>query len=135
MREKKEVIQGVECCLKICAPDCPYMDESMYADECHGHLLADCLAWLQPQPARLLTLEEAQTLTGAGWEEIWFRETDEEQEAKLLFTCVFINGYLRHWDGDSAEIIPAEYNQPYHSRLWMGDIPPTDEQREAEPWQ
>ncbi len=107
---------------------CPYMEQCQdYAQvSVPVQWIEDMRSYLKaqiPQPARLLTLEEAQTLTGHGWEEIWFRAYDETPEEKLLFPCVFIHGYLRHEDGDSDDIDPEEYNQPYHSRLWMGDLP------------
>lgn len=84
--------------------------------------------------ARLLTAEEACSSWGHGYEEIWFHADEEMQECKLLFEIVFINGEFVCADGDHGTIDPDTYNTPYNSRVWLGDAPPTDEQREKTPW-
>lgn len=109
--------------------------------ECIGALMTDLLAIAKggddaPNATRLLTLEEAQYVTGVGWEEIWF-DADEEEgtpECKECFPCVFINGHYVCYDGDIGEVSPDTYNKPRHSRLWMGWAEPTEEQREAAKW-
>lgn len=83
---------------------------------------------------RLLTLEEARTATGHGWEEIWFSGDAEMEECQMIFECVFIGGHIRGADGDVGEVEEDTYNKPYHSRLWMGEEAPTAEQRKAEKW-
>lgn len=85
--------------------------------------------------ARLLTAEEALTWYGHGWEEVWFEEDEETLDCRMLFECVFIDGRILCVDGDIGEINPGTYNRPYHSRLWAGDMPPTDGQREAAKWE
>ena len=85
---------------------------------------------------RLLTLEEAQRIKGIGWEEVWFQadEDEGEPEGVELFECVFINGHIRGADGDVGEVDADTYNQPYHSRLWLGADKPTMEQRVEAKW-
>ena len=85
---------------------------------------------------RLLTLEEALSVKGCGWEEIWF-DADEEEgtaEYKECFECVFIGGHGADRDGAVIEINPEKYNKAHHHRLWLGEEKPTDAQREAEKW-
>lgn len=107
--------------------------------------MANDLAWCGAQfgfsvkkqeenKARLLTLEEAQTATGHGWEEIWFSGDAEMEECQMIFECVFIGGHIRGADGDVGEVEEDTYNKPYHSRLWMGEEAPTAEQRKAVKW-
>ena len=91
-----------------------------------------CPHW-SPKP-RLLTAEEACSTWGHGYEEIWFHADEEMPECKLLFEIVFINGVFACADGDHGTIDPGTYNTPYNSRVWLGDAPPTDEQRERTPW-
>ena len=139
---RNEVLTGLRTCTAnagkpTCPEDCPYFLRCFADDkEIMEELARDALALLSPQPARLLTLEEAQTLTGHGWEEVWLLGDEEEglPDSKILCECVFIAGHIRCADGDVGEIVPAWYNLREHSRLWMGDIPPTDEQRKAEAW-
>ena len=139
--DKNEVLTGLRTCTAnagkpTCPEDCPYFLRCFAEDkEIMEELARDALALLSPQPARLLTLEEAQTATGHGWEEIWLYETDENPETIDLFECVFIHGHIRIDDGDISEVRPDRYGKKYHSRLWMGDIPPTDEQRKAAKWE
>lgn len=141
MPDRKTVALGLQYCVESvesaeCSENCPYYDSCWgETSEMYEDLLKDSLAILQPQPARLLTLDEAQTATGHGWEESWIYETDENPETIDLFECVFIHSHIRLDDGDISEVRPDRYGKKYHSRLWMGDIPPTDEQRKAAPWQ
>ena len=86
---------------------------------------------------RLLTYEEAMNAVGHGWEEVWFKADPDEGEAeyKGCFECVFIYGHIRSADGDVGEVNEETYNRPYHSRLWLGDERPTDEQRQSAEWE
>ena len=91
--------------------------------------------WMNAKPVpRLLTAEEACSTWGHGYEEIWFHADEGMPECKLLFEIVFINGEFVCADGDHGTIDPDTYNTPYNSRVWLGDAPPTDEQREKTPW-
>ena len=92
------------------------------------------ISLLKEQEPRVLTLEEAQTAVGHGWEECWMEADEEMPESIELYECVFIRGNFICADGDIGQINPDTYGKPYHSRLWMGDIPPTDEQRKGEKW-
>lgn len=85
---------------------------------------------------QLLTYEEAMSAVGHGWEEVWFEADPEKGEAeyKECFECVFIYGHIMCADGDSGEVNKETYNRRYHSRLWLGEDRPTDEQREAAKW-
>lgn len=85
---------------------------------------------------RLLTLEEALSVKGAGWEEVWFEADPDvgEAEYKECFECVFIYGHIRCADGNIGDVMIERYNRPYYSRLWMGEDKPTDEQRKAAEW-
>ena len=86
---------------------------------------------------RLLTYEEAMSAVGHGWEEVWFEADPAEGEAeyKECFECVFIYGHIMAADGDIGEVDIERYNRPYHSRLWLGDERPTDEQRKSAEWE
>lgn len=86
---------------------------------------------------RLLTYEEAMSAVGHGWEEVWFEADPQEGEAeyKECFECVFIYGHIMAADGDIGEVDIERYNKPYHSRLWLGDERPTDEQRQSAEWE
>lgn len=89
------------------------------------------------EKTRLMPLEEALTMKGYGWEEVWFEPDIEEgePEKKELFEVAFIRGHYVAAYGDIGEVRPDTYNRPYHSRLWIGEDRPTCEQREAAAWE
>lgn len=141
-RERREKLAAaIKCCAgsgETCK-ECPYhaMKQLIPMFRCvTDGIMQDALLLLgaKPQTPRLLTAEEACSTWGHGYEEIWFHADEEMPECKLLFEIVFINGEFVCADGDHGTIDPDTYNTPYNSRVWLGDAPPTDEQREKTPW-
>lgn len=138
--DKNEVLTGLRTCTAnagkpTCPEDCPYFLRCFADDkEIMEDLARHALALLEPQPARLLTLEEARIAKGIGWEEVWLEADEEMPESIELFECAFIGGHIICADGDIGQVLTDTYGKPYNSRLWAGNFPPTDEQRKAEPW-
>lgn len=140
MPDREKVIKGLECCVTM--PDiyprceeCPYADADGTCANMNG-LHRDALALLKAQEPRVMTLEEVVTRRG---EPVWF-------ESKSGRTY---NGYVLVYDvqeGLGITGVRVGITQPGHTTIWPSkDIygvkwrcwtsRPTDEQREATPWQ
>lgn len=81
---------------------------------------------------RLYTLKELREGCGGGWYECWLMESDAEPETKELQPCGWCLGHIILEYGSNGPIIEDWYNVKYGYRIWSGK--PTDEEREAEPW-
>ena len=81
--------------------------------------------------ARLLSAREFRAIeTGIGWMENMFGP-DEIWLERIAWT----GGNTATESGHSTvERLCGIYNQPMGIRIWVGDEPPTDAQREAAPW-
>ncbi len=129
MIDMEKVIKGLEICIKVqdnevCPKECPYRK-----DVCYGTsgLMADALALLKEQEARVLTLEEV-----LGGDECWVEYINGG--------CGYCDCYL---DDDAKSIVinrtlrkdfnvsPNGYGKVW--RCWSAR--PTDEQRKAVKWE
>ena len=81
---------------------------------------------------RLYTLKELREGCGGGWYEVWLRESGEDPEMKEIQPCGFCRGYFVLDYGSNGTILEDDYNARYGFRIWTAE--PTDEEREAEPW-
>lgn len=84
-----------------------------------------------------LPFEEEKRASGSGWMEAWFEAEliEGEPECKALVECAFTHGHCVDVDGCTWEINEhADYNVRYGFRLWAGDEPPTEDEREAADW-
>lgn len=143
----KKVAQGLRCCVAAldacsCPDDCPYVDRCWAengADETeepmYRALMMDAQAVIEEETTtRLLPYEELLESKGMGWAEVWFRPDEETEESKELFEIAFIGPHYICADGDTGCVSADTYNKPFHTRIWSGVDAPTNEQREAEPW-
>ena len=136
MAERKKVIEGLECCVRHFGEceSCPY-DEGRGNCGCGKQLYADALTLLEVQEVRVMTLEEVKRLAPdndvwieyhelAGWtiSAVTVREIDDNGMLCRLQCLTF--GFDRYgcYGGDWMAW-----------RCWTSR--PTDEQREATPWQ
>lgn len=150
----EKAIRGLEACStepetgeQCQALKCPYWDDASY---CVRELMLDALEALKNHSAasggaspgrggaRLLARKELLTGYGHGWEESWQIGDDEDPEYKELEEVVWIDGKGTLESGSNFNAMSdywiEHYNQLYGVRVWAGDQPPTDEQREAAAW-
>lgn len=141
MADRKKVIEGLERCFKQneSCKDCPYvMGDSA---ECLDHLIGDALLVLRQEdvPAHVVDRDTLLASIGEGWEESWFKANDESPETKVLTPCVWISGHIMTRDGCHADAHSdywaERYNRKFGMRIWGGDLPPTEKQREAVKWE
>ena len=140
MDNREKVIKGLECCAECgkCKSECPYdgKNDSIYG--CTTQLAKDALELLKAQEPHVLSLEEIDdivTKTNKEHEMIFWAEvksrtrysfgvfqldlsTNDDYEA-LLLGCAWPAWYRRSSYG-------------FRWRCWSSR--PTDEQREATPW-
>ena len=144
MSLKEKVIQGLECCMHpepMTSIDkrCPYFADCLMQcdpDQHQRELLEDALALLKAQEPRLLTAGEfAGTEAGHGWIEEWVHGEEGAPDYFELLPFAWAGGNTVCADGTSTvDVLLDFYNQRYGLRVWMGDQPPTEAQREATPW-
>lgn len=137
MAELEKVIKGLEICIRVqdnekCPDECPYRK-----DICYGTvgLMADALALLKAQEARVMTLEE---IEDALYNVVWLDIPGAENLAdgfSLIMAYSRKNGYVLldspFGDNPSQDRFEyTDYNKTW--RCWTSR--PTDEQREAVKW-
>ena len=137
MTDREKVINGLEYCSKGpvgCQTECPYKRDF----GCRSQLSADALALLKAQEPRVMSLEEAQAALHT--ERVVWTECEEKNGDKLLYVGLHMNGtdYFTMQDDSVMEETDLDggmgaelYGKKY--RLWTSQ--PSDELREATPWQ
>lgn len=140
MEQVEKVRKGLRTCIEaISSASCP--DECPYADRCWAEngadeteellyvaLMRDAQALIEEDyTTRLLPYGELVESKGMGWAEVWFLPDEEVEESKELFEIAFIGSYYATGDGDHGCVSADTYNKPYHTRIWSGVNPPTDE--------
>ena len=136
MPDREKVLRGLECCAidigDICDNGgCPYSDEyEGIGDTCIDTLMADALALLKAQEARVMTLEEVNALD---WDYCYLEQErlpGKEYRGmlgKYIMTCVT-------WPSiTAAKISQGMDNYGKTWRCWTSW--PSEAQREATPWQ
>lgn len=121
-RRKNDMESG-ECFIKL---SFPFVDE----------ILLPILKAAQPEPARVLTPEEAATATGSGYLEDWVVWEGEEgsKGTKLLYPAAWCCGKAVNSTGEVIKLTDERfYNREYGIRVWTGE--PTKEQMEETPWE
>ena len=87
---------------------------------------------------RLIPRETILRTWGHGWIEDWHIGDEENPEEKELLECAWVKGEIVTADGRKrsaeSEYWTQKYNRPYGVRMWEGDEPPTEEQRQEEAW-
>ena len=130
MVDREKVIKGLECCVNSLGECeiCPY-DEGMGKLACGKNLYSDALALLKAQEPRVMTLEE---VTEDRPDVVWF----DDRHYKLTYPAFISNGEVTGW---MVSLSKGYYERHDHIdgygknwRCWTSR--PTDEQREAEPW-
>ena len=121
MTDREKVIKGLECCAayEYKCNDCPYQDDGGAEDGCYSdELKTDALALLKAQEPMVMTLEEF----NAHWktppqerQPIWEEWKFDNGKGKWKLYGRATGGYGKMW------------------RCWTSR--PTDEQREAVPWE
>ena len=142
MPEREKVIKGLECCIaEGSAPeceDCPYaLPEDGTCERLDG-LFKDILVILKAQEPRVMSLEEAQAALHT--ERVVWTECEEKNGDKLLYAGLHMDGtdYFTMQDDSVMEETDLDggmgaelYGKKY--RFWTSQ--PSDELREATPWQ
>ena len=120
------VIKGLECCLPMFSKDghadcknCPYVCKIIICNkhECQRQLITDALELLKAQEPRLITEDDFANADNYGYLPAW---VENHCTSEMYFECIPIHAIT---DPDSK----GEY------RFWTSR--PTNEQREAIPWQ
>ena len=122
---RKNDMEAGEYCIKM---SFPFVDE----------MLLPILRANLPEPARLLSAEEAATATGSGIMEEWFEEQEVDGstvgETVIAGLCAFNRGKAINENGDVMSLTDKRfYNRRYGYRVWSGE--PTDEQILIAPWE
>ena len=123
-RRKNDMESG-ECFIKL---SFPFVDE----------ILLPILKAALPEPAHLLTPEEAATSAGVGYLENSFNEELDidgsiRPEKKFIMRAAWVNGRAITESGEVFKLTdPVFYNRKYGFRVWSGE--PTDQQMEETPW-
>lgn len=151
--EKARLDLGLRCCIQsahthICPGECPYTDEVINGVQygCQGVLALEAQMRIaemkhifevmrRPSPARLLTVDEAETYVGAAWLEVWYEVEEADPEYKEIMPVGVCMGNMADAAGDytAAAYLTAKYNKPYGMRLWV-NAQPSDEKKGATPW-
>ena len=147
MDMKEKALRGLAACStepetgeQFQALKCPYWDEQSY---CVRGVMLDALEALKNPAAcgqgpLVLSHEDLLSGHGHGWVESWHIGDDEDPEYKDLEEGVWIDGNGMVESGSNfnarSDYWTEHYNKRYGIRVWAGDQPPTEEQREAEPW-
>lgn len=136
---RQEVISALERCRGICVEWCQAREKGQCAREgsyCLNELHREALDLLKPPEPRLLSAEDfAATEAGHGWLESWCEPMDGESEYFEISPFAWAGGHTVCEGGDlSVEDMLRFYGKRYGLRVWVGDITPTDAQREATPW-
>lgn len=130
MVDREKALQALEHC-DLCSdmPNCPvcaYLREP----DCMEHLKRDIIALLKAQEPRLMTLEEVEAMPYGHV----LIETDKKDSLRWLDALLFSKNTNYSFDFITLEgrvrLLGTEYNREW--RCWTSR--PTDEQREAEPW-
>lgn len=118
---------AVKWCQASVKGECNYGGQG----HCRMELMKDALALLEPKAARLLSEEEFKdTPFGMGWLENMF-----EWDTISLERFAWVNGSAVSEVGyTTVEKLLRLYNISNGVRVWVGDVPPTDEQRRAKEW-
>ena len=149
---REKVIKGLECCLvqteefpPLCE-ECPYRDEKIGSCEYYRDILSDALALLKVQEPRVLTLEEVKTIGAQNYNQvrdenirlIWSEERNDLNIAKPTYNDFILEDneeepiYLYYVGTDFFD----RFDQSTYGKNWRcWSSRPTDEQREAVPWQ
>lgn len=129
MIDREKVIKGLECCIKRDPDDKTRCDECPYGGACLNRLKSDALALLKAQQPRVMTLEEVHE-----GDVMWF-----DSPGNFIMRPVIC---VMHDKGDSSYLVFAWQYGTFTWRIsdygigwrcWASR--PTDEQREATPWQ
>ena len=138
--ENDLVIKGLECCTHEKKPNCAdcYQQGPGFGFTCQENLMRDALELLKAQQPRVMTLEE-----------IWDRGDDEPlfleytlPTKSVLRPAIFQPDNSDEGGGDgymcvvSAWCASGFYNRKEYGKTWRcWTARPTDEQREATPWE
>lgn len=140
MTEREKVIRGLIACKNHWCAECSYAMPGM---KCCGRdqMFDDALALLKEQEARVMSLEEAESLSDGVWTEIW---SPSVREYCLIYARVSKNNNFSDYenleeDSGTGWIRDRDnYNKNVDSdvahgwRCWTSR--PTEEQRKAVKW-
>lgn len=131
MTKLEKVIQGIECCHNIQCASCPYYNYGKTVDSCVPVLWTDVLDLLKAQQPRVLTLEEVSNCKPMlVWVEKSHAEGLDKSLCPIEITGCGTKGIGFHY----GHFDYRTYNRGvYGWRCWTAK--PTDEQREATPWE
>ena len=138
--------KGLVCCERrgYCEGHCPYYEPEKEALECTSELAHDALALIGHlderikelslmQTARVMTLEEAIEAVSKDGGIVWIEQKSHPLEvAHVLPANHICDSPQRKFQDYGKEFVPKRYSYRYMWRCWTSW--PTDEQREATPW-
>lgn len=135
MTDREKVIKGLECCLNAdvndCEMDCPYFNDCGGFYSNNTALIADALALLKAQEPRVMTLDELQALQRQ--DVVWLEDANKE----AIIPGIVITALKKEWQfmtftGYSGLFCVSCVDYGKRWRCWTSR--PTEEQREAIPW-
>lgn len=113
-------------------------DGGPYATNCVNALITMARDALTPEPAHMLTPLEFKAIpAGIGWWESYLTATDPgDMDMIILERFAWVGDYSVSESGmGSKSAILDGYNHKGGARVWMGDEPPTDVQRQVVAWE
>jgi len=127
MPEREKVMKGLNVHLKELSigkscGECPYVGEA----PCEQMLIADALALLKEQEARVMTRDEIIAMPEGAV--VWFEEHADDSRDYIGPLVSDGNGYFGDF-GRGVDMHAVEWKR---KRCWTSR--PTDEQRKAVPW-
>lgn len=132
MTDREKAIKGLECCMKDDCDNCPYYDPEVdhdcdYFGKClQGNMYRDALALLKAQEPRVMKVGDVRN---------WVNSDRVTREPIVIEICGGVCAWIID---DEVRELPGEANlsSDLYSKTWRcWTSRPTDEQREATPWQ
>ena len=135
----EKVCKGLECCASgnMCKNKCPYNDIGCVWTDCVPPLVADALALIRQQQARIEKLEAAQmamvmSLEDAAKSDVcWMEDKDMDQVMPCRIRWHYNSYFIKLFVGSPERFAEKDYGTEF--RCWTQR--PTDEQRKAAKWE
>ena len=145
MEKRERVMKGLESCIKAiedceCTDNCPYESQCWYGTDgtMYLDLMRDALELLKAQEPRVMTLEEVvkhYSLPPVVLDDIDLQEDYLQDIEPLYFDFQVDDPWAVHWRGYQQVMKYDDWKASYGQKWRCWTSRPSDEQREATPWE